>query len=344
MKIYLAGTTVCSVDRGGLIADLFRSKLHSYYHCGNEQGFEREWFMKNKQNKIDLFLDSGAFSAYTQGVQINLDEYIAFVHEHLPYLSVYANLDVIGDTEATLQNQKKMEAAGLHPLPCFHYGEPISYLTHYLKHYDYVAIGGVAQASTSALVPWLDELFASYICGKDGWPTVKVHGFAVTSLRLMKRYPWYSVDSTSWVVTGRMGSVYVPKYRQGMWDYTQDSYKVAVSTRSPSKKEAGQHIDTFSEREREVIHQYFAHKGYQLGCSEFRLESDQYELKDGERWNGKVRVDGKREVENIIEPGLSNDYMLRDELNIIYFLDLERSLPEWPWPFKLSESAKGFGL
>jgi hypothetical protein len=48
-------------------------------------------------------------------------------------------------------------------------------------------------------------------------------------------------------------------------------------------------------------------------------------------------------VETIIVPGLSNDYKQRDELNIIYFLDLEKSLPEWPWPFKLVK-AKGFGM
>jgi len=39
-------------------------------------------------------------------------------------------------------------------------------------------------------------------------------------------------------------------------------------------------------------------------------------------------------VEVIIEKGLCNDYMQRDELNIIYFLDLEKSFPKWPWPYK----------
>lgn len=296
------------------------------------------------QKKVDLFLDSGAFSAKTQGVEINLDDYIAFVKEHLLYLTVYANLDVIGDAEATLRNQKKMEAAGLNPLPCYHYGEPIKYLTYYLDRYEYIALGGMVSPTNAALLPWLDQLFSRYICGCDGLPKVKVHGFGLTSHRLMKRYPWFSVDSTSWVVTGRMGSVYVPRYRKGAWDYMQDAWKVAVSTRSPLKKEAGQHIDTFSLSEQRVIQQYFRHKGYQLGCSEFRMESENYELKEGERWNGKVLVDGSREVEKIVESGLCNDYMQRDELNILYFLDLEKSLPQWPWAFRLSESAKGFEL
>lgn len=295
------------------------------------------------KSSVKLFLDSGAFSAFSQGVEIKIKDYIAFIKEHLEHLEVYANLDVIGDAEATLQNQKIMEKAGLKPLPCFHYGEPIKYLKHYLDNYDYLALGGMVPISTADLRVWLDNLFHEHICDKSGMPRVKIHGFGLTSFPLMKRYPWYSVDSTSWVVTGRMGSVYIPRQRQGKSDYSEDGWKVAVSTRSPSKKEAGQHIDTFSPGERKIILDYFKHKGYKLGRSEFKTESENYTLADDERWNGKA-VAGKREVEIIIEPGLSNDYMKRDELNIIYFLDLEKSMPAWPWAFKLCATKRGFGL
>jgi len=51
-------------------------------------------------------------------------------------------------------------------------------------------------------------------------------------------------------------------------------------------------------------------------------------------------------VETIIEAGVCNDYRLRDEVNIVYYLDLEKHFPKWPWAFKLNqkESSKGFGL
>ena len=77
----------------------------------------------NKMNKVDLFLDSGAFSAMTQGVKIDIYEYIDFIKEHEDVLEVYANLDVIGSAEGTWKNQMIMEEAGLKPLPVFHYGE-----------------------------------------------------------------------------------------------------------------------------------------------------------------------------------------------------------------------------
>lgn len=38
-----------------------------------------------------------------------------------------------------------------------------------------------------------------------------------------------------------------------------------------------------------------------------------------------------------MEAGVSNKYQLRDEMNILYFIDLEKSMPAWPWTFKKEE-------
>ncbi len=289
------------------------------------------------KNKIDLFLDSGAFSAFTQNIEIDIQKYIAFIKKYEKCISVYANLDVIGDAKATWKNQMIMENAGLHPLPVFHTSrEDPKWLLRYLKRgYDYIALGGMAGGATRGqLTRLLDPLFSKYLCGPDGMPIIKVHGFGLTSLKLMLRYPWYSVDSTSWVITGRMGSVYVPRSRDGKYIYDEGSWKICVSERSPSKKDAGQHLSNLPPKVQEVILNYLKHKGFTLGKSEFRWEDYDYELRENERWFGKAK-DEKREVELIVESGLCNRYQLRDELNIIYFLDLEKSMPEWPWPFKI---------
>ena len=69
-----------------------------------------------------------------------------------------------------------------------------------------------------------------------------------------------------------------------------------------------------------------------------------YKLKDNEKWAEKKPKDkqASRRIEIIEEAGLSNTYQLRDEFNIIYFLDLEKTFTEWPWAFKIKE--RGFGL
>ena len=295
------------------------------------------------KNSISLFLDSGAFSAFTKKIQIDIEEYAAFIKKYERYIEVYANLDVIGDEEATFENQKKMESMGLSPLPTFHQGGKLEYLEHYLNNYDYIALGGMVGVNRNVLSRWLDMVYGNYICDDKGYPKVKTHGFGLTSLKLMLRYPWYSVDSTSWVMTSRFGSVYIPKIRNGKYIYGEDNWKVCVSDRSPSTKEAGKHITSFSPPERRIIKQYFKEKGYKLGKSEFFERPKDYELQEDEKFISKADKNGIREVEKIIEIGLSNDYKLRDEMNIIYFLDLEKFIPEWPWPYK-KESMKVFGM
>ena len=296
------------------------------------------------KNNVDLFLDSGAFSAWTQKTEINIQEYIEFIFRNKKYISVYANLDSIGDPEQTWKNQKTMEAAGLTPLPCFHLNEDYEWLQRYCEKYEYIAIGGMVGSVSNALQPFLDTCFGDYICDAKGIPKVKVHGFGLTSLKLMMRYPWYSVDSTSWVMTSRMGGIMVPRFRSGEYVYDEQSWKISVSNQSPDTKEAGEHISTLSPRQREVILDYIHMKGYKLGKSSFRQEKGIYTLKEGEKWAGGRKGDVMRNVETIEEPGLCNDYKLRDEMNIIYYMDLEKALPEWPWPFKIGINNKGLNL
>lgn len=297
-----------------------------------------------KQKNVELFLDSGAFSAWSQNKEIDIEDYISFIKENQSVIDVYANLDVIGDAEKTLENQIIMEQAGLSPLPIFHYGEDIQYLVDYLeKDYPYLALGGMVPVSTPDLIKWLDRLFADYLTDSDGMPICKVHGFGLTSFKLMLRYPWYSVDSTSWVVAGRMGSIYIPRRRNGRWIYDENSWKIAVSNRSPDQKEAGKHIDTLRPSERQIILDYIEQKGYVLGRSRFEMVDQSHKLAENERWFDKKPEDksSKRKLEIIEQDGLSNRYQLRDELNIIYFLDLEKSMPEWPWPFKRRSVRQG---
>lgn len=298
----------------------------------------------NKQNKVQLFLDSGAFSAKSQGVKINVKDYISFIKENEKHIDVYANLDVIGNPRATLRNQRIMEDAGLNPIPVFHFGEDEEkYLKLLIEKYNYIAIGGMVKSGN--LISFLDRVFSNYICNKKGIPKVKVHGFGLTSLKLMLRYPWYSVDSTSWVVTGRMGSIYIPRYKNGKWIYNENSWKISVSNKSPDMKDVGQHYTTMKPIEKVLILKYLNEKGYKLGKSEFKEENQNYKLQENEKWFEKKpeKKSDKRKVEIIIEKGISNTYQLRDELNIIYFLDLEKSLPKYPWKFEL-QTMEGLGL
>lgn len=325
------------------------NRLHSYFNYVEEKLKLRNRatiyelnLKKMSKNKVELFIDSGAFSAWSQGSEIKLKDYIKFIQKNQKEIDVYSNLDVIGDPKETWRNQMMMEQNGLHPLPVFHYGEDEKWLIKYLgRGHKYISLGGMVPISNQPLIAWLDRLWSEFLTDDKGKPIVRIHGFGLTSLQLITRYPWYSVDSTSWVMTGRMGSIFIPKRKGKKWVYDSNSMKVAVSNRSSNKSKKDQHIETLSPRNKQLVLDYLQEKGYKLGYSKFKKESTDYILKDNERWADSKKDKKKvREVEIIIEQGVSNTYQFRDELNIIYFLDLENSLPKWPWNFKKKNAIK----
>ena len=119
---------------------------------------------------IRLFLDSGAYTAWTKGQTIDVHEYIKFVHEVEPCIATYANVDVIpggsdrvrttADAEASARrsyrNLQIMKDAGLKPLPVFHQGEHFRWLeTMLVDGEDYI---GVSTAKDYRMP-----------CSADGW-------------------------------------------------------------------------------------------------------------------------------------------------------------------------------
>jgi hypothetical protein len=154
-----------------------------------------------EEGRSKVFLDSGAFSSYKRGLSIDLEEYERFIVEHLSDIEVYAALDVIGNPEATRRNVELMESHGLRPMPTFHFGSPDSELERLLDKYDYIALGGVAILGSRKrlLQAWLDKCFSSVIRRKGK----KVHGFGIMARWAWERYPFYSVDGSSWCVPGK---------------------------------------------------------------------------------------------------------------------------------------------
>lgn len=213
--------------------------LESYHYVGNDR-----MIAKLKEEGCKIFLDSGAFSAMTMSVKIDINRYCDYIHANQDVIDMASVLDAIGDPDQTWRNQDYMERQGLNPLPCYHYGEPSEVLEHYIKNYEYITIGGMVPISTPQLRLWLDRLWAEHLTHSDGRPKLKVHGFGLTSLPLMLQYPWYSVDSSTWIAWASNGSILLPEGRGRQFN---------VSSRSPTRKQKDMHIDTVAEIEREVI-------------------------------------------------------------------------------------------
>lgn len=223
------------------------------------------WHYVGKQRYVDdmrrdgarVFLDSGAFSAFNLGVKLSVKEYCEYIQRNNDILRVEEGtvmasvLDGIGDPLQTWRNQLEMECRGVRPLPCFHAGEDERYLQWYIEKYDYITLGGMVGSSTKQLCVWLDRIWDRYLMDGSGRPKLKVHGFGITAIPIMQRYPWYSCDSSSWIQSAAFGSIVTPAHGA-----------ISVSGKSPSRHDAGQHITTLSPLEQDHLFGMLEKQGF----------------------------------------------------------------------------------
>ena len=262
-------------------------------------------------------------------------KYLQFLRQEAPHLSAYSNLDVINNAELTYKNQQWFEERGVRPLPVWHYGSDVSWLDKYVAAgYDYICIGGMVPNPTTVLRPALDRLWRQHLTDVEGMPKVKVHGFAMTSFVLMYRYPWYSVDSKSWIDHARFGFILVPPIkRDGSFDWIHP-IRVGVSNFVVDKRNPKTHIRFMHPAARRMVMRYLDELEIPLGKSTFHKEKDGYDLKKNEVWL-RQPSDGKEGVvEEISEYGVSTKYSFRMDANLCIYRKIEEVVPPWPWSIK----------
>ena len=220
MKVYLAGEQFEGVK------DKVKRRLFSY------------WYNQSSANDVedaitagveDCFLDSGAFTAFTKGVEISPKIYSQYIQKYSHLFTVCSSLDAIGDPSKSYALLKELEDLGAVVSPVYHAREDISWLEKYLSEgYEYIFIGGMVPETTQWLKGWLDDLFGGPLTNDNGTAACKLHGFGLTDQQLMFRYPWHSVDSTSWLFTGAFGGCLFYRDKRAV--------KVVFSMDSPSSK------------------------------------------------------------------------------------------------------------
>lgn len=242
MNLYIAGIYTSNFCKTGNLyrkatanarahRDAVRFNLESYHYI-----HKGKFAQQIRDDGVKVFLDSGAFSAFSLGVSVSIEAYADFIKANKDIIEMASVLDAIGDPVGTYHNQKKLESLGVEVLPCFHFGEPLDLCEHYVKNYPYITIGGMVPIPNNKLEPWLDELWDRVLTDADGYSRIKIHGFGLTARRLMQKYPWYSVDSSSWVQVAANGGIVFPELPQ----------PVAISSRSPKTKDFMGHYATLA--------------------------------------------------------------------------------------------------
>lgn len=304
--------------------------------------------MTDKDKIHKFFLDSGAFSIYNREVRKkglarlkkhqrygyyetddfwkSVDEYGSFVKKNIKCIDLYANLDVILNPELSWKVQRHLESKfGINPIPVLHWGTSMEWIKHYFREgYDLIGLGGTPkEISRKAYAIWADRIFKMAPKG------VRIHGFAQTSFVVMQRYPWWSVDSATWLKTGAFGRIHVPHQRNGKFVFDEHPYIVNVSVESPYTILGDLHIRTCSKEVRKQILNWLEYIEMPLGKTARDKEGN--------------LIRGKRNIPVRIEDGVENDANKRAAANAIFFKKLEESIPKWPWPFTANQQ-DGFGI
>lgn len=143
-----------------------------------------------REYEIDVIADSGAFSMWKRGLNIEITDYMAWLHKH--NIKQYFNLDIVGNQKATLLNQTIMEGVGYHPIPVFHLGEPMELLAEMVEKYPLVGLGGTVGQPYSIKESWFREIFSRF-------PNGDFHALGVANKRLLGQFPFKSADSVWWI-------------------------------------------------------------------------------------------------------------------------------------------------
>lgn len=187
--------------------------------------WKREGFIKW------IMIDSGAFSVWTGKASTTIDEYIEYVNSIQEDIDYFAELDSIPGTPGKPNNPEDyvksaedswntylyMREHVVCPdkiIPIFHYGEPFEALDRILNwkdengnYIDYIGIGGTARGVSQKLKhEYFTKIFAHIKSSPN--PDVKVHLYGATSLDIIFKYPCYSADSVSHLMTAAYCEVY----------------------------------------------------------------------------------------------------------------------------------------
>jgi len=253
----------------------------------------------------------------------------------------FATVDAIRNEELSWDIQKYFEEEhGLYPMPIVHGGTAARYLHRYLeepKKYPLIGFGGLA-GGVRPFIKWVDESFAD-VCPKSNnyLPLVKVHGFAVTSWEYMIRWPWWSVDSTSWIKYAAYGWILVPPFSKGSFRYDLPPLQLNMSRKPTPRMHRSIRNKGKSPRQQRDNH-------YDNTTKFVKEQTD--------RWLAHLKIPmGAFEKEEIVEEGVSSSFQARAIVNLHYFKNLEESMPPWPVPLNrelIQEGSvqyhRGFGL
>ena len=252
-QLYLA-----SFDDNQIIGEAWKNDWPLLYSQINNRGVLVKRFEAPTNGK--LLVDSGAHSAHTKGIELDLEEYIGFANDNIDKFTLYVQVDKIPGKyrmpktardwlEApalSWENYLYMRERSKDPsklVPVFHQGEDFKWLKNMCdytfsdgSHIPYIGLSPRGDVSLKAKYDFSAECFGVIQESKN--PNVKTHAFGATSLEMLEMLPYTSADSTTWVLVSAFGQVWMPNCISG--DVNGVGIKLGVSAENKSHPTATQ--------------------------------------------------------------------------------------------------------
>lgn len=173
----------------------------------------KKWYPEDIVRPKSIMMDSGAWTAKTQGKELDLREYIdycKYVLKTCPVPVEIVGLDVIGaPSEVTYENCRIMQEEGIECIPTFHYGENFSWLDVYAKNWRKIGLGRV-MAKPKEAERFFHDSFV-YLYREGLWPT-RVHSFGLAGRPILQQFPFQSADCNSYLINGVKYGIWMGSY------------------------------------------------------------------------------------------------------------------------------------
>lgn len=232
-QLYFAGSAPQEVDEF-----LVKKGYNRLFSQLNDRSRIKRWMSyKDEHPSMKLFVDSGAFSAYTKGKEIDLDDYINYLNEYGKYFNVMVQVDYIpGKSNQVQDRQVYLDAPRIswenflqmrerldkslwdRFIPVFHEGEDFKWLENMLTYKDadgnlleYIGISPHTETTTDRRLVFCKEVFRRI---QKLNPHVKTHGFGMTALNILQYIDFTSVDSTTWLKGAIYGTILVHRHNK----------------------------------------------------------------------------------------------------------------------------------
>ena len=154
-----------------------------------------------KLNNVSVMIDSGAYTLQ-RGREIDydkfVDKYIRFINKYSDYIDCFVELDienVVGLERVEGWTDRIIKETGRQPIVVWHKERGWEYWKKMCKKYDYVGVSGVMKNQGKMAV---ENKYLPLFLREAKKHNTKVHGFGLTRLKVLDKYRFESVDSTSW--------------------------------------------------------------------------------------------------------------------------------------------------